>query len=241
MNPVSSTPTPPPAHKPAKLRCLVIIGWDQEQAAGVISEPRAITEMSFPVGITHSRRRKLFEEAFVSCMGRLHQREKSLPERVMCVSYDDAKSKKLFVFGEGWYVGDFIPDENVSGPGELARQRKALTPKILLDGGVIIYGCECHWGIKEAIESRFAGYEFVPVSIEEARAEAKKSVRSDPPFKAGDAILLRAEVAPVPAKHPGIVKEVVGEQEGIIAHFLLEGAAEPTELHLRPEQIEHAP
>ncbi len=49
------------------------------------------------------------------------------------------------LFGYGDYVGDFLPIEAVGYLAEVAREAGAPSPKIILDNGKAIYGCECWW------------------------------------------------------------------------------------------------
>lgn len=55
------------------------------------------------------------------------------------------------VFGFGVYVGRDVPPADVIGPfgfGPLSHE----TPKIVLDDGQVVYGCECWWGDEKRVK-----------------------------------------------------------------------------------------
>ncbi len=72
------------------------------------------------------------------------------------------------VFGYGVYAGEEIPSEDVIFLGgkyiDIAPGVK--NPKIILDNGKIVYGCECWGGSEEGVKSR----------IKQLEAEGKKIV-----------------------------------------------------------------
>lgn len=57
------------------------------------------------------------------------------------MSYTD---EKISFLGEGTYVGDEIPDDEAQGLSSLLEGRT--NPKIVLDDGQVVWGCECYWG-----------------------------------------------------------------------------------------------
>lgn len=62
-----------------------------------------------------------------------------------------ANGAEVISFGSGTYVGDEIPPPEVNGPfGKMTKPN----PKIVLDRGGVVWGCECWWapeGEKEKI------------------------------------------------------------------------------------------
>ena len=74
-------------------------------------------------------------------------------------------------FGAGEYVGDEIPPKEIGG-----FNMGAPNPKILLDSGETVWGCECWWGPEEQIRKRYPEkeYEWKDVSIVKARERAKR-------------------------------------------------------------------
>ena len=67
--------------------------------------------------------------------------------------------------GYGVYEGDFIiEDKSVRYDGE----RKV--PRIRLDSGDVVWGCECWWGPEEEIQDKLTEYdEISPVDIIDKR------------------------------------------------------------------------
>ena len=75
-------------------------------------------------------------------------------------------------FGYGIYEGEFIPKEAVGFLADICREGKRKNPRIKLDNGKVVYGCECWWGSEEAIRDQVAGYEnVVVVDINKVRKE----------------------------------------------------------------------
>ena len=74
----------------------------------------------------------------------------------VCGKSDDG-SHVLF-FGFGTYQGEEVPGPEVFGPmGVKLHEYGIKNPKILLDSGEVVWGCECWWGseakIQEALEA----------------------------------------------------------------------------------------
>jgi hypothetical protein len=81
----------------------------------------------------------------------------------------------LSVFGFGVFEGDFEPLEAVGWLAEAAREDHIANPRIRLDSGKVVYGCECWWGSEDEIRARItvaeqAGTEVRTVDIDEIRA-----------------------------------------------------------------------
>jgi hypothetical protein len=96
-------------------------------------------------------------------------------ERVGVISHNDDTT--MYVFGFGVYEGDFVP-ENAGGMGKTLQQVGATNPKITLDSGKIVWGCECWWGPEVIVKERLEGYTVVETDIDDERA--KHSVRQWP-------------------------------------------------------------
>lgn len=83
-----------------------------------------------------------------------------------------AKGNTVKLFGFGVYVGDEVPDEHAGGLGEMVRAAGVKNPKILLDNGKVVWGCECWWGPEATVKKKLANYQFVvEVDIDEARRQ----------------------------------------------------------------------
>lgn len=53
------------------------------------------------------------------------------------------------MFGYGVYQGDEIPPPEIIGPfGSIPRPN----PKMLMDNGETVWGCECYWGPEESVK-----------------------------------------------------------------------------------------
>ena len=76
--------------------------------------------------------------------------------------------------GYGVYEGDFIPEEAVGFMAGILKKSKRENPRIKLDNGKIVYGCECWWGGEEKVKEMLAKYKEVKaVDIDEVRKENK--------------------------------------------------------------------
>jgi hypothetical protein len=79
---------------------------------------------------------------------------------------------KIFLYGWGVYEGDHVPGEEAAvGLGKAIRARGAANPRIRLDDGQIVYGCECWWGPEDQMRRMIAdgNLEVVEVSIAQDR------------------------------------------------------------------------
>lgn len=93
--------------------------------------------------------------------------------RVGAISHAE-KDGTVYVFGFGVYEGDFVPDEDAAGMGPLLREAEMTNPKIKLDNGDVVWGCECWWGPEDVVKEKIAAYKKqVAVSIAECREQAK--------------------------------------------------------------------
>jgi hypothetical protein len=88
--------------------------------------------------------------------------------RVGAISHTDDDGKVYF-FGFGTYQGTAVPEEAVGWMAEAAREVGLKNPKIVLDNGEVVYGCECWWGAEERVKEQLANKEVVPVSIGDQR------------------------------------------------------------------------
>ena len=70
----------------------------------------------------------------------------------------------LYVLGEGVYDGDVVPSLE-DGSGHRAGI-DYLTPKIMLQDGSTIYGCECYWGDQDDMEKMIRVHEALGQRVE---------------------------------------------------------------------------
>lgn len=77
--------------------------------------------------------------------------------------------------GYGTYVGDQVPEEAVGPMAEVMREVGGTNPKIELDSGKVVYGCECWWGGEEAVKKQLTEFnEVIEVDIDEIRESYRK-------------------------------------------------------------------
>jgi hypothetical protein len=81
------------------------------------------------------------------------------------------------VFGCGIYDGDFEPVEAVGQLAEMCKETKMKNPRITLDSGKVVYGCECWWGSEKAVKKELKGKQIVMVDIDEERKKFRKKSR----------------------------------------------------------------
>ena len=95
----------------------------------------------------------------------------------------DGELKVIQFLGYGKYVGDQVPDEGaVGGLAELARAMLKENPKIELDSGQVVWGCECWWSPEDEMKKTILeygkqGYVVETVDIEVTR-EAVRQLNS---------------------------------------------------------------
>lgn len=82
--------------------------------------------------------------------------------RVGAVMSADAKEVKFF--GYGVYVGDEVPGEEVGG-----FNLGFPNPKIELDSGKVVFGCECWWGSEEEVVKMIGERVILDINIDEER------------------------------------------------------------------------
>lgn len=89
----------------------------------------------------------------------------TIGQRVGAISHSDAD--RIFLFGFGVYEGGHVP------PGDVGGFNMGLpTPRIRLDSGQVVWGCECRWGPEDQIRQHLEGKIVVERDIDEARKVA---------------------------------------------------------------------
>lgn len=77
-----------------------------------------------------------------------------------------AKEGVVRFLGFGTYMGKEVPPENVGG-----FNIGLPNPKILLDNGEVVWGCECWWGPEEKVKKEIEGQTIEQVSMCSFREE----------------------------------------------------------------------
>ena len=71
--------------------------------------------------------------------------------------------------GYGVYAGEEVPTEAAGMMGELLREAGVVNPKLVLDNGDVVYGCECWWGSEARVRKELEGRRVIEASISEER------------------------------------------------------------------------
>jgi hypothetical protein len=78
--------------------------------------------------------------------------------------------------GYGVYDGDEIPSSAAGQMGEILRDIGRANPKIVLDNGKVVWGCECWWGSEKRVAETLEGKKVVEIDIDIVRADWKRQV-----------------------------------------------------------------
>jgi len=85
-----------------------------------------------------------------------------------------ADGDHVYFLGFGVYEGDEVPTEDAVGmTASLLRMREHENPKLTLDSGEIVWGCECYWGPASEFRSFSNMRKVVPVTVAEYHESAK--------------------------------------------------------------------
>lgn len=98
----------------------------------------------------------------------------------------------LLLLGYGVYEGDEIPPENIIAPeiGPPALLALAI-PKLRLDDGTILWGCECWWNYEATVKALELDRQIVRPKLESIREKAAEAWK-----KANDALDAEEEALP---------------------------------------------
>src|SRR5574338_1487067 len=86
-------------------------------------------------------------------------------------AYMSISGDKAFFFGFGTYVGDEVPpNEGFQSLTSYLSGLRQANPKIVLDNGDVVWGCECWWGAEDQVKAEMAKLAHViNVDIKDAR------------------------------------------------------------------------
>jgi hypothetical protein len=84
-------------------------------------------------------------------------------------------------FGYGVYEGDFVPKEAAGQIAEVMTKTNFPNPRIRLDSGKVVYGCECWWGLEENIRGMLSETCLMvkEVDIDEVREATAKAQKAE--------------------------------------------------------------
>ena len=95
---------------------------------------------------------------------------REIGQRVGCIL--GAREGILEFLGYGVYEGDHVPTEAVGFMADMLCKAKMTNPRIRLDNGKVVYGCECWWGGEESVKARLEGYKESSYRIVEVDIDA---------------------------------------------------------------------
>ena len=75
----------------------------------------------------------------------------------------------LLLFGYGVYEADEVPPEGIFGPSGPMSTLEMPLPKLRLDDGLIIWGCEAWWCPEAEVQAMAQGREVIRPKIESQR------------------------------------------------------------------------
>lgn len=97
--------------------------------------------------------------------------------RVGAVCNADEKTVRLY--GYGVYEGDEVPPPGIQIFGQELHELGHANPKIKLDSGKVVWGCECWWGAEEKVKTMIGDRTVVEVDIEAERLAAQEKKVED--------------------------------------------------------------
>ncbi len=100
-------------------------------------------------------------------------------DRVGAISH--VQDGKAYIFGYGTYQGDEVPVGAGGWLGEMLVKVGTDNPKIVLDNGKVVWGCECWWTTEESVKARVKGMEVVVLDIDEERTKIRQESKKQPP------------------------------------------------------------
>lgn len=99
--------------------------------------------------------------------------------RVGAISHTEGET--IFLYGYGVFEGHHVPtaeDRPAGWMGDAIFEEKISNPRIRLDDGKVIWGCECWWGPEAEVQKRAAKFESCQkVDIEDRRKEDRASTK----------------------------------------------------------------
>lgn len=85
---------------------------------------------------------------------------------ILCADEEEVK-----LLGYGTYAGDFVPPSDAEGFALELNRCGVENPRIDLDDGKVVWGCECWWGPEMSIRDLIGDRQVVQVDIDEERGK----------------------------------------------------------------------
>lgn len=96
-------------------------------------------------------------------------------DRVYAIRDMDEAANTVHLYGYGVYEGDYLPDgAGDGGIPTLVKQLGHDNPRIKLDNGQTVWGCECWWGPEAEFKSRADQFTVIDVDIEQDRKQQEE-------------------------------------------------------------------
>src|SRR5512137_163150 len=98
--------------------------------------------------------------------------EHEVGDRVMAIISAERETMTVKSLGEGVYMGEeMLPDTAVGFLAKAVRAARAPNPRIDLDSGKTVWGCECWWGTVKSFRDRLPSppWTWVDVDIDDER------------------------------------------------------------------------
>ncbi len=84
---------------------------------------------------------------------------------VLCANDDEVE-----LIGFGTYEGDHVPgDDAVGVMAKALKNMQVKNPKLVMDDGTIVWGCECWWGDENAVNEQIGNRKVVYVNMDKVR------------------------------------------------------------------------
>lgn len=105
----------------------------------------------------------------------------NLPPGTRVGAFLGVADKVVSFLGYGVYEGSEVPFDDAAGVmADALRQCSLTNPKIKLDNGDVVWGCECWWGPEANIQRQMAEYEAAGYRVDVVRIEdARRASRGD--------------------------------------------------------------
>jgi hypothetical protein len=78
-----------------------------------------------------------------------------------------ANQQEVKLLGFGVYEGNFVPEADAPGwMAEMLHKDGTTNPRIRLDDGRIVYGCQCWWGLEDEVKKSFGDRTVISVGLD---------------------------------------------------------------------------